>query len=519
MITVKLKRGAGIPTIAQLDNYEMGWSVDNKKLYINDNGTITPIGREVEIALNGAAATPEGSFTIYSPASITQSNAGQMLKVKSTVTAGQDPFEFIAIDAAPVSISSNLVTSGGVYSALDTKVDKNGTDRLITQTELTKLSGIEVGAEVNIIEQIQVDGVPLVVTSRTVNITGKENVSNKATTLALPDDTKYPTTLLLSDELLKKVDNDIVNGSSRTQVNNTGDVFEIIHEVTAGSAIQLRMVSGEVFLAKYTTGNSPTFSDSNRLLNRAEVAAMITGDASRLITSRSGTPGNYVYEAFTDAASLLAGPYYYQESVISSGDLTVNDFAYVKDDENYNNKQTMYVYDGASWTFAVQFSEDPLNADNATLEVYNTNFIRVKDLGISSAKLADGAVVTDKIGDNQVTLQKLVGVPGAGAGRFIGYDVSDNPYIIDINNNVAAPTEIYAPISSGVTGQVLYANTDAAPTWGALPAIPTITLNGSQTMGPNFYAPVTGGNSGEIMISQGTGNAPIWTDTIDGGTW
>jgi len=47
-----------------------------------------------------------------------------------------------------------------------------------------------------------------------------------------------------------------------------------------------------------------------------------------------------------------------------------------------------------------------VNVDNATIEIDN-DIVRVKDLGITSAKLNDGAVTTIKIGANQVTLAKL----------------------------------------------------------------------------------------------------------------
>ena len=50
-----------------------------------------------------------------------------------------------------------------------------------------------------------------------------------------------------------------------------------------------------------------------------------------------------------------------------------------------------------------------VNVDNATIEI-NTDIVRVKDLGITSAKLNDGAVTTIKLGDNQVTLAKLAQV-------------------------------------------------------------------------------------------------------------
>jgi hypothetical protein len=47
-----------------------------------------------------------------------------------------------------------------------------------------------------------------------------------------------------------------------------------------------------------------------------------------------------------------------------------------------------------------------VNVDNATIEI-NTDIVRVKDLGITTAKLNDGAVTTIKLGDNQVTLAKI----------------------------------------------------------------------------------------------------------------
>lgn len=50
-----------------------------------------------------------------------------------------------------------------------------------------------------------------------------------------------------------------------------------------------------------------------------------------------------------------------------------------------------------------------VNVDNATIEI-NSGVVRVKDLGITTAKINDGAVTTVKLADNNVTLAKLAQV-------------------------------------------------------------------------------------------------------------
>jgi hypothetical protein len=69
-----------------------------------------------------------------------------------------------------------------------------------------------------------------------------------------------------------------------------------------------------------------------------------------------------------------------------------------------------------------------VNVDNATIEI-NSDTVRVKDLGITSAKINDGAVTTIKIGANQVTLAKLA-------------TVGNNTVIGNTSGGTATPSEI-----------------------------------------------------------------------------
>jgi hypothetical protein len=50
----------------------------------------------------------------------------------------------------------------------------------------------------------------------------------------------------------------------------------------------------------------------------------------------------------------------------------------------------------------------------------------------------------------------------------------------------------------------------------SIPTVPTITLNGTATTSPSFYAPTTAGTSGYVLKSNGSG-APTWAQVQTGG--
>ena len=97
------------------------------------------------------------------------------------------------------------------------------------------------------------------------------------------------------------------------------------------------------------------------------------------------------------------------------------------------------------------------------------------------------------------------------AGSVAWSNVSDKPTIpaITLNGSATTSPSFYAPTGAGTSGQFLKSSGSGQPTWSTV-TIPTITQNGSATTTPSFYAPVTAGTSGHVLKSNGSG-APTWT--------
>lgn len=78
-----------------------------------------------------------------------------------------------------------------------------------------------------------------------------------------------------------------------------------------------------------------------------------------------------------------------------------------------------------------------LNPDNSTIEV-NSDIVRVKDLGITSGKLADGSVTTIKIADNNVTFAKIQDIATMTVIGRVTAGSGDPEQITLINDNTLA---------------------------------------------------------------------------------
>lgn len=99
----------------------------------------------------------------------------------NTVAEGKDAYaEYLLIDGNPVKIGTTetsltgYITQGELTTALEGKVDKVDGKGLssndFTTAEKTKLENIAANAEVNVIEKVQIAGVDLSITDKTVNI-------------------------------------------------------------------------------------------------------------------------------------------------------------------------------------------------------------------------------------------------------------------------------------------------------------------------------------------------------------
>lgn len=123
------------------------------------------------------------------PESSTQEQSDWAENDTSDVSYIKNKPENLVQDASYVHTDYNYDSTAkaivdGVTSALADKVDKNGTDRLMTAAEGTKLSGIETGAQVNVLEGVQVNGTDLTIDANkkvNVNISGKADKVADAT--------------------------------------------------------------------------------------------------------------------------------------------------------------------------------------------------------------------------------------------------------------------------------------------------------------------------------------------------
>lgn len=112
-----------------------------------------------------------------------------------------------------------------------------------------------------------------------------------------------------------------------------------------------------------------------------------------------------------------------------------------------------------------------------------------------------------------LTMNNVSKTPDSNGVIDLGTVITSLPTIpsITLNGSSTTSPSFYAPTGAGTSGQYLKSNGTSSPTWTNFPTIPSITLNGSNTTSPSFYAPTGAGSSGQYLKSNGTG-APTWAN-------
>lgn len=124
-------------------------------------------------------------------------------------------------------------------TAASTYVAKNGTDRLMTAAEGTKLSGIESGAEVNVIESITLNGVTQTITDKNVALTIDLSSAGQVNGARVPNTTGDGYESVTLDVSTKNLE--------LARMAKTGDVADLVQ--TSGTILVLNCGSASTVIS------------------------------------------------------------------------------------------------------------------------------------------------------------------------------------------------------------------------------------------------------------------------------
>jgi hypothetical protein len=138
-----------------------------------------------------------------------------------------------------------------------------------------------------------------------------------------------------------------------------------------------------------------------------------------------------------------------------------------------------------------------INVDNATIEI-SADAIQVKDLGITTAKLDNGAVTTVKIGGNQVTFAKIQTI---ASGKVLG----------NVSGSTGNVAEVDIITATDLTGA---ANTNI-PSTAAIKAYVDATIGGLGNLEGGWDASIGVFPTGSTPVS-GTKKGDYWYVSFGG---
>lgn len=245
------------------------------------------------------AAVAENANNYVLPAATAETLGGIKVGDRLSITADgvlSATVQETVVDTALSDTSTNPVQNKVVKSELDKKVTKvSGKDLSsndYTSTEKEKLKNIAENAQVNVIETIAVNGSNITVSNKKVDIsvptnnnqltngagyitadaiTGKEDLSNKVTTLSSSStDTEYPSAKLVYTELDKKVSKVSGKGLSTNDYTTTEkNKLKNIAEGAEVNAISVISVNGTDQAITDKKVNIIVPTDNNQIGNSA----------------------------------------------------------------------------------------------------------------------------------------------------------------------------------------------------------------------------------------------------------
>ena len=237
-----------------------------------------------------------------------------------------------------------------------------------------------------------------------------------------------------------------------------------------------------------------------------------SGNSGGTITSVKTTAGAHTAINVSSGVASFNVPTKTSHLTNDSGFLTSYTDEKVKTDLISSTSETYYLTLSSS-----NASQTSTLLKASELSVYYGSNMTKLIIGESNAdgmiRLYDGGNHYVDLGINgSLSTNRVIYLPDKTGILALTSDIPTVP-TITLNGSSTTSPSFYAPTSAGTSGQYLKSNGSSAPTWTTFPTIPTITLNGSATTSPSFYAPTSAGTSGYVLKSNGSG-APSWESAI-----
>ena len=166
-----------------------------------------------------------------------------------------------------------------------------------------------------------------------------DEFTNKLTTIQedmLTSKTELTTKLTETNESLSNASKEMNTKLNDVTTNLTSVKEEVVNKINTNTT---EINSIKTYIPNTTTAE-------NTLVDKAYVIDLVTQNKLRILTADAN--GN----AFATKAALLAGPYFNNGVEVTPA---LNDFAIVREDEDHDNNQCRYNYDGNSFYFFIEY--------------------------------------------------------------------------------------------------------------------------------------------------------------------